>query len=76
MIQIAPLGINALVVKEGLKKALPDKLYILHTKDEVNYKFEKRARALRRKIEKQFKMSTNKNGPEGMRDDIGAKKGF
>ena len=66
MIQIALLGLTPIVVEEGLKKALPDKLYILHTKDEVNYKFEKRARELRRKIEKQFKMSTNKSGPEGM----------
>ena len=34
MIQIATVGDTQVVVKEGLKKILPDKLYILHTANE------------------------------------------
>lgn len=34
MIQIATVGDTQIVVKEGLKKIIPDKLYILHTANE------------------------------------------
>ena len=34
MIQIATVGDTQVVVKEGLKKILPEKLYILHTENE------------------------------------------
>lgn len=56
MIQIALVGITPVVVEEGLKKAMPDKLYILHTKDEIEYKFEKEAKKLEKKIEGQYKV--------------------
>ena len=58
MIQIALLGLTPIVVEEGLKKAMPDKLYILHTKDESEYKFEKEAKKLKKKIEDQYKVPT------------------
>jgi len=56
MIQIALVGITPVVVEEGLKKAMPDKLYILHTKDESEYKFEKEAKKLKKKIEDLYKV--------------------
>ncbi len=58
MIQIALVGITPIVVEEGLKKAMPDKLFILHTKDESEYKFEKEAKKLKKKIEDQYKVPT------------------
>jgi len=58
MIQIALLGLTPIVVEEGLKKAMPDKLFILHTKDESEYKFEKEAKKLKKKIEDLYKVPT------------------
>jgi len=37
---------------------MPDKLFILHTKDESEYKFEKEANRLKKKIEEQYKVPT------------------
>jgi hypothetical protein len=59
MIQIALVGLTSIVVEEGLKKAMPDKLYIIHTKDESEYKFENEAKKLKKKIEVQYKIPTN-----------------
>src|SRR3989344_4627151 len=58
MIQISLVGLTPVIVEEGLKKAMPDKLYILHTKDESEYKFEKEAKKLKKKIEEQYKVPT------------------
>ena len=58
MIQIALVGLTPIVVEEGLKKAMPDKLYILYTKDETEYKFEREAKKLKTNIENQFKLPT------------------
>ena len=58
MIQLATLGVTPIVVEEGLKKSIPEKLYIIHTKDESNYKFEKEAKKLKKKIEDQYKVPT------------------
>ena len=58
MIQIALVGITPIVVEEGLKKAMPDKLFIIHTKDESEYKFEKEAKKLKKKIEDLYKVPT------------------
>ncbi len=58
MIQLALVGLTPIVVEEGLKKAVPDKLYVIHTKDETNYKFEKEAKNLKAKIEEQYKIPT------------------
>ena len=59
MIQLALVGLTPIVVEEGLKKAVPDKLYVIHTKDETNYKFEKEAKNLKAKIEEQYKIPTH-----------------
>ena len=58
MIQLATLGLTPIVVEEGLKKSIPEKLYVIHTKDEVNYNFEKEAKKLKKKIEDQYKVPT------------------
>jgi len=58
MIQFALVGLTPIVVEEGLRKSMPDKLYIIHTKNESNYKFETEAKKLKLKIEKQHKVPT------------------
>ena len=58
MIQLATLGLTPIVVEEGLKKSVPEKLYIIHTKDEPNYSFEKEAKKLKKKIETLYKVPT------------------
>jgi hypothetical protein len=58
MIQLATLGLTPIVVEEGLKKSIPEKLYLIHTKDESNYSFEKEAKKLKKKIETQYKVPT------------------
>ena len=40
MIQIALVGETPQVVKEGIRKNVPEKLFILHTKNEPRYKFQ------------------------------------
>lgn len=57
MIQIALVGLTPQVVEEGLRKATPDKLYIIHTKNEKDYDFETKAKELEHKIKDQFKIS-------------------
>ena len=46
IIQFALVGLTPIVVEEGLRKSVPDKLYIIHTKNEANYKFEVDAKKL------------------------------
>ncbi|CUR51341.1 Putative endonuclease [Nitrosotalea devaniterrae] len=58
MIQISLVGLTPVVVEEGLRKSIPEKLYIIHTKNESNYKFESEAKKLQNKIEKQYKILT------------------
>lgn len=58
MIQLATLGLTPIVVEEGLKKSIPEKLYIIHTKNETNYNFETEAKQLKKKIEDQYKVPT------------------
>ncbi len=58
MIQLATLGLTPIVVEEGLKKSIPDKLYIIHTKDEIKYNFEKEARKLKDRIELEYNVPT------------------
>ena len=58
MIQIALLGMTPIVVEEGLRKSVPDKLYIIHTKNESDYKFETEAQKLKTKIETGHKIPT------------------
>jgi hypothetical protein len=47
MIQIALVGETSIVVEEGIKKNVPEKLFILHTKNESNFKFEDKAKKLK-----------------------------
>jgi len=54
LIQIALVGNTPIVVEEGLRKSIPTKLYLIHTKDEEDYKFEKEAKNLKRKIEEEY----------------------
>jgi len=58
MIQLALVGLTPIVVEEGLRKSVPHKLYIIHTKNEENYKFETEAKKLKTKIEKEHKITT------------------
>ncbi len=58
MIQLATLGVTPIVVEEGLKKSIPEKLYIIHTKNEETYKFETEAKRLKKKIETHYKVPT------------------
>ena len=58
MIQIALVGETPIVVEEGIKKNVPEKLIILHTKNETRYKYETIAKRLKNKIEKQNKIPT------------------
>lgn len=58
MIQLATLGLTPIVVEEGLKKSIPEKLYIIHTKDESTYNFETEAKNLKQKIETLYKVPT------------------
>ena len=50
MIQIALVGETPEVVEEGVRKNVPEKLFILHTKNETHYKFQNEAKKLGRKI--------------------------
>ena len=45
-----------IVVKEGLTKSVPDKLYIIHTKNEQEYKFESEAQKVKTRIEQHYKL--------------------
>ena len=57
LIQIALVGNTPVVVEEGLRKSIPEKLYLVHTKDETNYKYETEAKKLRKKIVEEFRIS-------------------
>lgn len=56
MIQIALVGRTPVVVEEGLRKSIPEKLYLIHTKDQHDYKFETEAKKLKKKIEEQYRI--------------------
>jgi len=58
LIQIALVGNTPIVVEEGIRKGVPEKLYIIHTKDESHYKYEKEAKKLKQKIETNHKIPT------------------
>ena len=58
MIQIALVGETPVVVEEGIRKNVPEKLYILHTKNEVHFKFANDAKKLKKKIETNSKIPT------------------
>jgi hypothetical protein len=57
VIQLSLVGKTPAVVEEGLRKALPDKLYIVHTKDESDYRYEQEAKILKTKIEDKYKIT-------------------
>jgi len=59
LIQLALVGVTPIVVEEGLRKAMPDKLYIIHTKNESDYKFEDEAKNLKSRIETTYKVPTS-----------------
>lgn len=59
MIQIALVGKSPIVVEEGLKKFMPTKVYILHTKDDAEYKFEEEAKKLKLTIESRYNINTS-----------------
>jgi len=58
LIQLALVGLTPVVVEEGLRKSMPDKLYIIHTKNESNYNFEDEAKNLKNKIDVSYKVPT------------------
>tara|TARA_Y100000996_G_scaffold286697_1_gene226331 strand:+ start:134 stop:910 length:777 start_codon:yes stop_codon:yes gene_type:complete len=58
MIQIALVGETPVVVEEGIRKNVPEKLYILHTKNEDRFKFANDAKKLKKKIETKNKIPT------------------
>jgi hypothetical protein len=55
---MASVGKETEVVEEGLRKSLPDKLYIIHTKDESDHSLENEANKLKTKIEAQHHIPT------------------
>jgi hypothetical protein len=73
LIQIALVG-NTMLVEEGPRKSVPVKLYLIHTKDEREYKFEMEAKKLEKKIEEQYRISVSlmKVNPFDMDDNIKA----
>ena len=58
MIQIALVGETPEVVEEGVRKNVPEKLFILHTKNETHYKFQNEAKKLGRKIASEYQIPT------------------
>jgi len=58
MIQIALMGKIPVVVEEGIRKSIPQKLYLIHTRNESDHQFENEAKKLKVKIEKLHKIST------------------
>jgi nucleoside-diphosphate-sugar epimerase len=50
-VQLSLIGKTPVVVKEGLTKSMPNKLYIIHTKDERDYNYEQQAKNLKKQIE-------------------------
>lgn len=58
MIQIALVGETPIVVEEGIKKNTPEKLIILHTRNEKKYKYEDVAKKLKAKIETKNRIPT------------------
>ena len=59
MIQLSLVGRTPAVVEEGFRKSLPQKLYIVHTKDESDYSFEQEAKKLKTKIEVKYKITAH-----------------
>ncbi len=59
MIQIALVGKNPIIVEEGLKKTMPNKLYIIHTEDTTDHQYEFEAIKLKEKIEDLYKVPTS-----------------
>jgi hypothetical protein len=51
MIQLSLVGKTPIVVEEGLTKSMPNKLYIIHTEDEEDYKYEQEAKKLKKHME-------------------------
>lgn len=72
MIQIALVGETPIVVEEGIKKNVPEKLYIIHTKNETRYKYENIAKKLKKKIQEKNQIPTElvKVGAFDMEDVI------
>ena len=59
MIQLSTVGKTPVVVEEGLTKSMPNKLYIVHTKDETDYSYEQEAKKLKKEIEAKFNIIVN-----------------
>ncbi|HEY7079136.1 MAG TPA: hypothetical protein VH500_05505, partial [Nitrososphaeraceae archaeon] len=58
MIELALVGKKIEVVERGLEKSLPNKLYIMHTKDETDFNYEQEAKKLKITIENRYRIST------------------
>jgi hypothetical protein len=56
MIQIALLGDSPIVVHYGLRRSVPDKLIVLHTKDESHYAYESEAKELKNEVISEYKI--------------------
>jgi len=59
MIQIATLGDTPVVVKEGLRKIIPEKLYIIHTPNEKERGEKKQYEILAKKLKKEIQNDYN-----------------
>lgn len=51
---MALVGKTPIVVEHGLRKSVPTKLYILHTRNEPDYQYELEANELRAKIKREY----------------------
>ena len=54
LIQIALLGKTPIVVEHGLRRTIPTKLYIIHSKNEADYEYEFKADELKEKIQTEY----------------------
>jgi hypothetical protein len=57
LIQIALLGRTSIVVDHGLRKAVPTKLFILHTENQPDYQYESEANRLKDKITSEYNIT-------------------
>jgi Family of unknown function (DUF6293) len=52
------MGKKPIVVEEGLRKSAPNKLYIIHTPNELDYQYETEAKKLKTKVEEERNITT------------------
>jgi len=59
LVPLSLVGRTPEVVEEGLTKSSPDKLYIVHTKDESDYSYQEEAKELKKRIGREYKIKVD-----------------